>query len=248
MRQLSLLALASAIALTAGLVAVFGGQRLAVETVEPPRYVMAVVENSTTSTVAIVLDFIVGVDPAELETLEAIVEETTSTTTTTPADATTTTAPPPKSQPKPKSTPPAPTTTTSTTVPEATTTTATPAGGFNSGYEADFHSRINSLRSGNGMGTLARHSQLDRYAREWAKKMGTTSDLRHSSYPGKLVPPWNAAGETVGKGGSVSSLFDAFASSGGHRSIMLGNFSHVGIGAWVDGNGTIWTAHLFTLG
>lgn len=244
MRQLSLLALAIAIALTAGLVAVFGGQRLAVETVEPPRFVMAVVENSTTSTLAMVLDFTVGIDHAEMESLEAVIEESTTTTTTTAPSTTTTAAPSPKAKPKPPTSP-----TTTTTAPKATTTTqATPTGGFNSSFEADFYGRINALRSGNGLAALARNGQLDSYARDWAKWMGTNSTLKHSSYPSQLVPPWNSAGETVGKGGSVSSLFDAFKSSGGHRAIILGNFTHVGIGAWVDGNGTIWTAHLFAQG
>lgn len=243
MRQLSLLALALAIALTAGLVAVFGGQRLAVETVEPPRFVMAVVENSTTSTLAMVLDVTVGVDHVEMESLEAAVEESTTTTTTAPP-TTTTAAPAPKPKPKP-----APSPTTTTTAPRATSTTqAAPTGGFNSSFEADFYGRINSYRSGNGLAALTRSGQLDSYAREWAKWMGVNSTLKHSTYPSRLVPPWNSAGETVGKGGSVSSLFDAFKSSGGHRGIILGNFTHVGVGAWVDGNGTIWTAHLFAQG
>ncbi len=243
MRQLSLLALALAIALTAGLVAVFGGQRLAVETVEPPRFVMAVVESSTTSTLAVVLDVTVGVDHVEMESVEAVIEK--STTTTTLAPTTTTTEAARAIKPKPKPSPPATTTTTS---PAPTTTVAAPAGGFNSSFEADFYSRINSLRSGSGLAALSRNGTLDSYARDWARWMGTNSDLRHSSNPSRLVPPWNSAGETVGKGGSVSSLFDAFSSSGGHRSIMLGTFTHVGIGAWVDGNGTIWTAHLFAQG
>ena len=50
------------------------------------------------------------------------------------------------------------------------------------------------------------------------------------------------------KGGSVGSVFDALRASGGHFSIMVGDFTHVGIGVWVDGNGTVWTAHLFAKG
>lgn len=241
MRQLSLLALAIAIALTAGLVAVFGGQRLAVETDEPPRFVMAVVENSTTSTFAMVLNVTVGIDHAEMESLEAVIEETTTTTTTAPTTTTTEAAPQPK--PKPKPAPPV----TTTTVPKAPTTTApAPAGAFNSSFEADFYNRINSLRSGNGLAPLSRSGQLDSYARAWAKHMGDTGVFAHSNYPTQLVNAgWSSAGESVGKGGSVNSIFDALKSSSGHRSIMLGAFTHVGVGAWVDSKGTIWTAHLF---
>src|SRR5690606_20810190 len=97
--QLSLLALASAIALTAGLVLVFGGQTQSPATEGPPRFVMAVIEEtSTTSTTAVVLDAWIGVDHDELESIETElrVEEASTTTTTSPP---TTTISRPKSPP-----------------------------------------------------------------------------------------------------------------------------------------------------
>lgn len=243
MRQLSLLALASAIALTAGLVLVIGGQTQSPTTEGPPRFVMAVIEGtSTTSTTAVVLDAWIGVDHDELESIETElrVEEASTTTTTTIATTTTTEpkSPPAKKPSQPN--PPAPTTTTTTTTPPA------PTGGFNPGFEADFYSRINSLRSGNGLAALSRNGELDSYARSWAKYMAVNKVFAHSNYPTQLVNGgWSSAGESVGKGGSVSSIFDALKSSSGHRGIMLGSFTHVGVGAWVDADGTIWTAHLF---
>lgn len=137
------------------------------------------------------------------------------------------------------------TTSTSTT----TTTTTAPApdpSGFRSDYESDFVGRINSLRKSNGDASLSRSGSLDKRARDWAKKMAESGKLQHSDL-GSLVPPWQAAGENLGTGSSVAGIFDALASSGSHRSTMLGNYSHVGVGVWVDSNGTLWTAHLFGL-
>jgi uncharacterized protein YkwD len=75
--------------------------------------------------------------------------------------------------------------------------------------------------------------------------MANESGLSHSDL-GSLLPPWSAAGENVGTGGSVESVFGALAGSSGHKANMLGDFTHFGIGAWVDSDGTIWTAHVFT--
>ena len=243
MRQLSLLALASAIALTAGLVLVLGGQNPSSSIAEgPPRHVMTVIEGtSTTSTVAVVLNAWFGVDHSEIESIEAEVRAESTTTSSTVPPTTTTTAPKrtttTKAESKPSPKPPA---TTTTTAPPA------PAGGYNSGFEADFYKRINSLRSSTGVAALSRSGDLDSLARSWAKWMGTNSKLAHSKNPSKLVGNgWASAGETVGKGGSVKSVFEAFKASGGHHSIMVGDFTHIGVGVWVDGKGTVWTAHLF---
>jgi uncharacterized protein YkwD len=50
----------------------------------------------------------------------------------------------------------------------------------------------------------------------------------------------------VGVGGSVSSIFSVLTSSSGHNAIMLGDFTHLGVGVWVDSAGAIWTTHIFT--
>ena len=44
---------------------------------------------------------------------------------------------------------------------------------------------------------------------------------------------------------AVDAVFDALAGSSGHRANMLGDFTHVGVGAYRDANGTLWTAHVF---
>ena len=82
-------------------------------------------------------------------------------------------------------------------------------------------------------------------ARSWAERMAGNGDLSHSDLS-SLLPPWSAAGENVGVGGSVKGIFGALADSSGHRANMLGDFTHFGIGVWVDSEGRIWTAHVFT--
>ena len=157
-------------------------------------------------------------------------------------DTTSTTTGPAPSATNPSSNPPASTT---TTVQATTTTQPQPDGHWDSGAEASFAGKINSLRSSNGLGALTRSGSLDSEARAWAKVMGDQGSLSHSNV-GRLVPPWSAAAENSGSGGSVDSIFGALAGSGGHLNNMLGDYTHFGVGVWIDGSGKMWTVHLFT--
>jgi uncharacterized protein YkwD len=162
----------------------------------------------------------------------------TSTTTTLPPTTLTTTAPA-VTQPKKSGS--------TTTTAEAATTPPAPSveAGPNGEYEAQFAGKINGLRSSNGLADLNRDGSLDSRARQWAEKMAKAGGLSHSNI-GNLLPPWSAAAENVGMGGSVSGVFGALKGSSGHRSNMLGDFTHFGVGVWVDSSGIIWTAHVFT--
>jgi uncharacterized protein YkwD len=74
--------------------------------------------------------------------------------------------------------------------------------------------------------------------------MATSGDLSHSNI-GSLLGEWSSVGENVGYGGSVGGIFDALVASSGHRANILGDFTHVGVGAYRDAGGTLWTAHVF---
>ncbi|GEM_PF-1757904 len=139
---------------------------------------------------------------------------------------------PPTTQPKKASSP---------------TTSPPPAvqAGPNAEFEAQFASKINGLRSSSGLANLKRDGSLDSRARAWAEKMAGNGGLSHSNL-GSLLPPWSAAGENVGMGGSVKGVFGALKGSSGHKANMLGDYTHLGVGVWVDSSGTIWTAHVFT--
>lgn len=242
--------MAAAIALTVGLVAAAPAGR---SPESPPLVVVEVVIDDegimspTTTTLATVLDIVfLGFDPVEEEAVTKTLEDVATTTTTTTTTPTTTTSPPttsattaPKSAGSPTTAP-----TTTTTGPPTTTAPAHVAE-FRGDYEQAFHSKINSLRSSRGLAGLTRDGSLNARARDWAKKMADSGSLSHSSLS-SLLPPWSGAGENVGKGGSVDSVFNALVGSGGHLSNMVGDYTHVGIGVWTDVGGVLWTVHVFT--
>lgn len=167
----------------------------------------------------------------------------TSTTTTSTPESTTTTPPPPTTAPPETSgeskSPP------STSPPTTSPPTTASPGGFASSAENDFAGRINSYRDGDGLSGLSRHGSLDSYARSWAQTLAERGQLSHSDI-GSLLGSWSGVGENVGMGGSVGGIFDALASSSGHRANMLGDFTHFGVGVYEDSDGTLWTAHVFT--
>lgn len=155
---------------------------------------------------------------------------TTTTTTSSPRRAATTT------------TSFLPATTTTTSPPLATTTTTAPqTGSFNSAYESQFRSLINGFRST----PLLSDSSLNSYARSWSRHMAESGNFGHSNIQ-SLLPPWSTVAENIAYGSSVPSMFDALKASSGHRSNMVNeSFTHVGVGVWVDADGTVWTTHVF---
>ncbi len=128
---------------------------------------------------------------------------------------------------------------------KTTTTEPSSDAGPSPDAEAGFASRINSFRADSGLAELRRDGSLDSRAREWSERMAGKGSLSHSDL-GSLLPPWSAAGENVGSGGSVSGVFGALVDSSGHRDNMLGDYTHFGVGVWIDSEGTLWTTHVFT--
>jgi uncharacterized protein YkwD len=204
---------------------------------------------SSTTTVGVLHANLVGSGPIfedEEEILGDMIaartDEASTTTTVPPTTVPPTTSPPSTRPPSTSSATTKPKPATTTTVTQTTAPTAT--GQFRSDYEADFYSRINSLRGANGLPALTRDGGLDSRARSWAKTMWENGTLSHSNL-NSLIPPWSTAGENVGKGGSVSSVFNALKASSGHYSVMVGGFTHIGVGVWQDPNGTLWTVQVF---
>jgi len=74
--------------------------------------------------------------------------------------------------------------------------------------------------------------------------MAANGGLSHSNI-GSLLDPWVAVGENIAVGGAVGGIFDALVASSGHRENMLGDFTHMGIGVWRDGQGALWTCQVF---
>lgn len=74
--------------------------------------------------------------------------------------------------------------------------------------------------------------------------MAEQGGLTHSGI-GRLIPPWSGVGENVGSGPSVSAIFGALVASPTHLNNIVGNYDYLGVGVWVDSNGTLWTTHIF---
>lgn len=164
-----------------------------------------------------------------------------------PAAPTPTTVPPaPPSDGGTTTTTTAPSTATTTTTIPATTTTTAPAGGYVSGGdESTFLSLINGTRSSAGVGALSRDGGLDGYARWWAEQMALAGSISHSGMGG-IDSSWTVSAENVGSGGTAQMLYGVFTGSTGHlANITNGAFTHVGIGAWIDETGLLWTVHIF---
>lgn len=244
MHRSSAFAMVAAVALTAGLVLMLGATLAAppARSVHPESIQLVDLPARTGTTVATVD---APVEPSKDDSLSPDhIDEIMGAMVTAPETTTTTIAP------TPPPTAAAPTTTTTTT-PRATTTTTTPApppppsGEYRSDLEAEFLAKINGLRSSRGLAPLTGDGPLNTRARGWSKHMAERDKLSHSNLS-SLLPPWSAAGENVGRGGSVDSLFNALVNSPNHLSNMLGDFTHIGIGVWRASNGTLWTTHVFT--
>ncbi len=102
-----------------------------------------------------------------------------------------------------------------------------------SGSEQAFLSAINSTRASAGLGALKMDGGLQAQARRHTADMIAAGKIFHSS-SGELESAagsgWSKLGENVGRGGTVSSLHQAFLDSPGHKANILGDYNYVGIG------------------
>lgn len=105
--------------------------------------------------------------------------------------------------------------------------------GADSGSEQAFLSAINSTRSANGLGPLQMDGSLRSHARNHTADMIAAGEIFHSSsaeLQSAAGSGWSKLGENVGRGGSVSSLHQAFLDSPAHKANILGDYNYVGIG------------------
>ena len=102
-----------------------------------------------------------------------------------------------------------------------------------SGSEQAFLSAINSTRSSAGLPPLKMDGGLQSHARKHSSEMSAAGKIYHSSnseLQGAAGGGWDKLGENVGRGGTVSSLHQAFLDSASHRANIHGDYNLVGIG------------------
>lgn len=125
----------------------------------------------------------------------------------------------------------------------------TPAGAQDSFADAEalFVAAVNEERAAVGAPPLIEYGPMSEAAREWTNNMASREVLEHASGISGGVPDgWIAAGENVGRGGTISGLMFAFMKSPGHRANLLDpGYTHIGVGVAITDSNVLYTTHRF---
>src|SRR3954447_1453243 len=130
----------------------------------------------------------------------------------------------------------------------ATAAAVAPSSAFASTYdfEAQFVAKMNAARQASGLAPYSVASDLTGVARNHSSQMASQQSLYHNPSLTTQVQNWQAVGENVGEGPTVSDIHTAFMNSPEHRANILDHdFTQVGVGVSVDRNGIIWVTEDF---
>ena len=111
----------------------------------------------------------------------------------------------------------------------------------------DMLSWMNTARSWHGAVVLDRGWRIRELADAHSRQMANAGRIFHSESLGSRLTfvSWTVAGENVGAGLSMRTLFDAFMDSEGHRAnILERRFRRVGIGVYAH-DGFLWVTMIF---
>ena len=111
--------------------------------------------------------------------------------------------------------------------------------------EDSFLAKLNAERTSRGLAALQSHWDLVDDAEAHSHAMMDTGNLHHNPNLGSVTTGWVALGENVGVGPSVNSIHTSFMNSSGHRANILGDFTHVGIGAVRESENKLWVTVVF---
>ena len=112
--------------------------------------------------------------------------------------------------------------------------------------ESQFVAKVNAARESAGLRPYSVASDLTSVARSHSAQMASRQSLYHNPNLTTDVQNWQAVGENVGEGPTVSDIHVAFMNSPEHRSNILDHdFTQIGVGVSVDSNGTIWVTEDF---
>jgi uncharacterized protein YkwD len=114
---------------------------------------------------------------------------------------------------------------------------------------AEFVYAIEVVRGQRGLPALIPDASVSAGAQEWSGGMALFNTLVHDRQFGTELsandPSWQVEGENVGVGPSPQSVHAAFMASPEHLANILGNYTHVGVGVFVDGTGRVWVTERF---
>jgi hypothetical protein len=112
--------------------------------------------------------------------------------------------------------------------------------------DTTFSTLLNTLRTSLGLGTLSLDTELSGIARSWSVQMANSGTLSHNGALTSQATGWAKLGENVGTGGAVTQIFNALVASPPHmRNMSDGQFTRIGVGTVTDGQGRLWTTHVF---
>ena len=134
------------------------------------------------------------------------------------------------------------------TVAGAVTAIAAPTAALasNSSMESQFVAKMNAERQANGLRPYTVSYDLTSIARQHSDRMASQHNLYHNPSLTSQVQNWQAVGENVGDGPTVSDIHTAFMHSPEHRANILDHdFTQVGVGVTVDSSGQIWVTEDF---
>ncbi len=104
---------------------------------------------------------------------------------------------------------------------------------------------INDERDSRGLPALTSHWDLADDAEAHAVAMMEAANLHHNPNLGSVTTGWVALGENVGVGPGVAAIHAAFMTSPPHRGNVLGDFTHIGIGAVRAAENELWVTVVF---
>lgn len=105
----------------------------------------------------------------------------------------------------------------------------------------------NANRAKYGLKPLTLSTTLNSVAQNWTKKMGDNGDLAHNpSYFDQYPDGAETGGENVAMGFTYKSIVAGWMASPGHRAnILTKDYTHIGIGYYVDSHGKAWFTQNF---
>ena len=125
---------------------------------------------------------------------------------------------------------------------------APPMASADSGSNAQFVSDTNSARSQHGLRSYSVASDLTSVANRWAAHMAANRTLEHNPNATSQVCCWQAMGENVGVGASVSQIQQAFMNSSPHRANILStSYAEIGVGTARGSDGRLYVDEVFRL-
>ena len=113
---------------------------------------------------------------------------------------------------------------------------------------------VNELRAGLGVGPLQYHHEVAAVARRWSRTMSERDLFEHSPSFAPYPPGWTGAGENIfwSSAGlatvreTMKKGFDALSDSPGHyRNMINPDFTHIGVGLFIDRGGGYWVTQNF---